>query len=280
MPPVNTNQVKLWLLTIPAHCFVPFLPAEVCWIKGQLEEGAGGFIHWQIIIQLRKKARLAGVIKIFGPYHAEATRSEAAEEYVWKEDTRVAGTQFELGSKNFNPSSKVDWARQLELVKAGDLDNVDAGVYIRCFSQISRIRTENLRPKFRGVQQVNVYWGVSGAGKTHRVFDEAGETFYLKSSTTKWFDSYRQEENIIMDEFTGTMAIVHMLKWLDSYPMSVEIKGGQVALNSKVWWITSNIDPNDWYNDTNSSAEQRVALRRRFTNVVHFTGAWGGIMNK
>jgi len=33
--------------------------------------------------------------------HWELSRSDAAAEYVWKEDTRVPGTQFEFGSRPF-----------------------------------------------------------------------------------------------------------------------------------------------------------------------------------
>lgn len=151
-------------------------------------------------------------------------------------------------------------------------------MFIRCFHSIKRINTEYLRPTVRDLQEVNVYWGVSGAGKTRRAFEEIGEVFYLKSSTTKWFDSYRGEENILIDEFSGVIDIVHLLKWFDRYPCTVEVKGGQVVLASKRWWLTSNINPADWYQEK-ASAEQRVALRRRMTNVVHFAGEYGGIMN-
>lgn len=247
---------------------------KICWLCGQKETGATtGYVHWQFMASFKDKVRLAALVKIWPGCHAELTRSQYADEYVLKEETKIANTEFNLGEKPLKKNSKVDWARQRELAIAGNLDDIDPGVYIRNYSSLQRIATEHMRPQFRGKQEVNVYWGVSGSGKSHRVFAEAGDNFYIKSSTTKWFDGYRGEENIIIDEFTGTMDIVHLLKWLDCYPLTAEIKGGQVVLKSKKWWFTSNIDPDHWYAEK-AGLEQCAALRRRFTNVVHFSHKW------
>lgn len=59
-----------------------------------------------------------------------------------------------------------------------------------------------------------------------------------------------------------------MLRWLDIYPCAAEVKGGQVALACTQIYITSNINPRDWYKD--ADAEQRDALMRRLS-VIHFS---------
>lgn len=95
------TQGKHWMLTIPGTRWSPRLPENCQYIRGQRELGEGGFDHWQVYVVFSRKQRLSGVKKVFPPEtHAELTRSEAAREYVWKEDTRVAGTQFEYGSIN------------------------------------------------------------------------------------------------------------------------------------------------------------------------------------
>lgn len=277
------KQGIYWIVTLSCreHAAQPQLEDsdKLQWLLGQKEIGEGGYEHWQFVCSFKTKQRLAAVKKVWRTAHFELCRSVAAEAYVTKEETRVPGSEFELGEKALKANSKVDWAKQKAFAVLGDLDSIDAGVYIRNYSSLRRIATEHLRPKYRGKQEVNVYWGVSGSGKTHRVFQEAGEVFYIKSSTTKWFDSYRGEENIIMDEFTGTMDIVHLLKWLDSYPLTVEVKGGQVVLNSKKWWITSNINPDEWYQGK-ATDEQCAALRRRMTNVVHYSNVFEEMMNQ
>jgi len=271
-------QGTSWLLTIPQHEFVPYLPEGVQFIKGQLERAESGFLHWQICVYFKRAVRLARVRDCFGPIHSELTRSEAADNYVHKEETYVPNTRFELGVKKLKRNNPTDWDSIRQLAITCAWNDIPSDIYIRCYSSLRRIGVDSLSPIFRGIQEVNVYWGISGSGKTHRVFQEAGDTFYIKSSTTKWWDSYKGQENIILDEFTGSMDIVHLLKWLDQYPLTVEIKGGQVVLLSKRWWITSNISPDEWYPLV--AEEQRVALRRRLTNVIHFTGKWGGIMKK
>lgn len=100
-----------WILTIPHHAFTPFIPNKVDYLKGQLERGEGGYLHWQLVICTTKNARLAAIKLIFGPTcHAELTRSAAAEDYVWKQDTHVPNTRFELGTRPFKRNSKRDWA--------------------------------------------------------------------------------------------------------------------------------------------------------------------------
>lgn len=95
-------QAKYWIVTLSSEVRpVPFdgLPPGVVWMVGQKELGSGGFLHWQFVACFDRKLRCGGVARIFPGCHAEATRSVAAISYVQKEDTRVAGSQFEFGSR-------------------------------------------------------------------------------------------------------------------------------------------------------------------------------------
>ena len=94
MPP--PRQARFWLLTLSHHLFVPWLPPPVVHLQGQLERGEGGFVHWQVVASFRKKVSLAGVRAVFGDAHAEPTRSDAARQYVFKDDTRVEGELINL----------------------------------------------------------------------------------------------------------------------------------------------------------------------------------------
>jgi len=91
---------------------------------------------------------------------------------------------------------------------------------------------------------------------------------YPKSPTTKFWDGYREHEHVVMDEFTGTIAINHILTWLDRYPVIIETKGGAEVLRAHTIWITSNVDPRLWYAGS-ATEEQIAALLRRLT-IVHF----------
>lgn len=118
-------QFKYFLLTIPHHEFVPWLPPGIAYIKGQLEQGATGYVHWQLLAVFERKLTLSTAKRSFSDSaHLEPSRSPAADAYVWKEDTRIEGTQFELGCKPFKRNSQTDWQLVLDNAKCGRVDGM------------------------------------------------------------------------------------------------------------------------------------------------------------
>lgn len=87
----NIQQARYWIATVPERHFTPHLPDSAQHIRGQLECGAGGFRHWQFVVSFAQKKTLGQLKRIFGKHsgHFEPTRSNAANEYVWKLDTRI-----------------------------------------------------------------------------------------------------------------------------------------------------------------------------------------------
>jgi len=258
-------QGKYYMLTIPQEDFTPYLPPTCAWIKGQLELGAGGFLHWQVVVAFERKVRPGTVREIFGNCHHELCRSSAADSYVHKEETRIEGTQFEFGNKLLKRSSEKDWESVWNAAKSGNMLDIPADIRIRCYHTLKRIRKDHDSAPMRQNLTVKVFWGVTGSGKSHRMHQEAydDDIPYVKSSTTKWWDGYRGEKRVIMDEFRGKIAIEHMLKWLDKYPCYVEEKGGQLALQATEFWICSNVSPREWYPEIDEMTLQ--ALLRRLT---------------
>lgn len=110
-------------------------------------------------------------------------------------------------------------------------------------------------------RQCFVYWGKTGTGKSRRAWEEAGMEAYCKDPRTKFWDGYQVEENVVIDEFRGGIDVAHLLRWLDRYPVRVEIKGSSRPLVAKRIWITSNISPRQWYPDIDE--ETMSALLRR-----------------
>lgn len=139
---------RYWILTIPHAHFLPYLPPTCSWIRGQLEEGNNtGFRHWQLVVAFRRSIRLSGVKSLFGPTaHAEPTRSEAAADYVWKDDTAIPNTRFELGSRPLKRNSKQDWGIILDHAKRGRLDDIPPDVLVRHYGNIKRIAADYASP--------------------------------------------------------------------------------------------------------------------------------------
>lgn len=260
-------QGRYWMLTLPWSCYVPYLPPGVRWCKGQLERGEGGYLHWQIVIATTEKLRGSRIKTLFGPEaHIELTRSAAANEYVWKEETKVAGTEFELGAKSLQRNSKTDWDTIRQRAISGDFDGIPSDVFVRCYHSLRQIRQDHLRPTAL-IRSCYVFWGRTGTGKSRRAWEEAGMEAYPKTPTTKFWNGYRGEKHVVIDEFRGNIEISHLLRWLDRYPVIVEVKGSSVVLRAERLWITSNIDPRNWYSQLDE--ETMDALLRRL-EITHF----------
>lgn len=267
-------QGRYFLITLSCahHPTQPTLKDPLCYLKGQQELGAGGYLHWQLLAIARKKISIHLVKTLIGGNaHVELSRSTAAEDYVWKEDSRVTGTQFELGTKPLSRARKADWDKILASAKDGKFEEIPSDILIRNYSAIKRIRVDHLVPLCRDNICVRVYWGLTGTGKTHTAHQEIaalGEPYFDKNPLTKWWDGYRAQKLVLIDEFAGRIDIINLLRWLDKYPCTVEIKGFTVPLEADKFWITSNLHPRDWYPD--ACQAHRDALLRRLHNVTHF----------
>lgn len=274
-----SKQYKYYILTVPKDKWTPYttLPEELSYVSGQNEISSGtNYDHWQIVIYFKKPITVSGAKKWFGlkEAHFEATRSDAARKYCSKSDTSVEGSWFMFGKLPARKNDKTDWAIVKEQAQSGKLDDIDADVFVRNYFSLKRIAKDYASAPYRKNVKVNVFCGVTGSGKSHRAFEEAEKLgkYYVKSSTTKWWDGYRGEEVVIIDEFRGLIGIEHMLKWLDRYPCYVEEKGGNLPLMATTFYICSNLVPRAWYDNLDLNTVD--ALERRLNNVVLFKEAY------
>lgn len=140
-------------------------------------------------------------------------------------------------------------------------------------------------PRRRGldsdVPEVFVIFGEPGQGKTRSAWAEAiaGKVdseglpdptdVYVKDGSMKWWDQYEGQSSVIIDELDSRVGSVNDLKrWLDRYPVNVEVKGAVVPFAAKKIWITSNHHPRDWW--PNLKLVDKKALNRRFTKITRF----------
>jgi hypothetical protein len=115
------------------------------------------------------------------------------------------------------------------------------------------------------------YWGRTGSGKSRLAYEESralcgGSVCYLGDPSLKWFDPYRGEKGIVIDDFDGTASVPVLLRLLDRYPLRVPIKGGFVECAARIVWITSNKAPEELYGDHH----QFEALLRRIDEIRYF----------
>lgn len=252
--------------TIPHYGYTDYLPSNCSWIRGQLELGEGGFLHWQLLVAFSQKASLRTCRDTFGSYHFELTYSKASEEYVWKDDTYVEGTRFELGAKPIQRNAVIEWEKVWTCAQEGNLLQIPASVRVSSYRTLRAIGTDYARP-IAVVRECYVFWGSTGLGKSRDAWGQAGMESYPKDPRSKFWCGYRDQAHVVIDEFRGGIDIGHLLRWLDRYPVIVEIKGGAVCLSATKIWITSNLSPDAWYPEADPVTKE--ALMRRLT-VTHY----------
>jgi len=259
---------RYWMLTIPMADWHPAeLPEDVAYLKGQGEEGAGGYLHWQLLVVFERNVRLRMCKSRFcDTAHCELSRSVAADAYVWKDDTCIEGTRFELGTKPLKRNSKQDWEKIWGLARDGDLLAIEASVRIQHYRTLRTIRADYSDP-VAFERKVVVYHGPTGTGKSRRAWEEASWSAYPKDPRSKFWDGYRDQKHVVFDEFRGGIDIAHLLRWFDRYPVLVEIKGASTCLVAEKIWITSNLHPRDWYPDLDYVTYQALERRLEIINI-------------
>lgn len=204
------RQGIFWLCTVPFDAenanpdWTTALPAGVSWIRGQKETGeTTGYEHWQFLVAFSQKVSIIKLQEMFGRRgHYELSRSDAAAAYVWKEATRVEGTQFEFGAKPFRRNSRTDWEQVWNDAKSGKLESIPANVRVVSYRSLRSIAADYDEPR-PIVRTCFVFWGVSGTGKSRRAWDEAGLDAYPKDPRTKFWCGYQGQANVVLDEFRG-----------------------------------------------------------------------------
>lgn len=224
--------------------------------------------HLQGFINLHKPMRLNTIKKhIANRVHIEKANGSDEQNQNY---CRKAGDFFEKGAPVVQ-GQRNDLASLIQTIDSGErqltvIAEKHPCSYIRYHRGISeylRIRYPIPPRDFKTC--VFYYWGNPGTGKSRRSLDEArkedANSIYYKPRGL-WWDGYKQQTNVIIDDFYGWIKYDEMLKIMDRYPYKVQIKGGFEEFTSKNIWITSNIDTDllykfPGYND--------VAFNRRLT---------------
>jgi len=146
------------------------------------------------------------------------------------------------------------------------------GVQVKYGKSMERYRQLCDKQKSKGFQKKNVrvYYGKTGTGKTSSAVSEFCSDYCIVSSgiTGLWWTEYDGESTVIIDEFRGTIPLSQLLRMLDGYSCSVDIKGSSKMLRAKTIILTSNVNPRDWYK--NADEESQKALFRRFDEIRYY----------
>lgn len=93
---------------------------------------------------------------------------------------------------------------------------------------------------------VFVVCGEHGINKTRTVIELSDGDYFMKPRG-EWWQNYKQQKWVLIDDFTGWMHYDEILRLCDRYKMQVPIKGGYLEFNSDVIVITSNRHYSTWW---------------------------------
>ena len=106
--------------------------------------------------------------------------------------------------------------------------------------------------------------GASGSGKSHEAFSDYNpDTHYIKNLQEDWWDGYKGQETVIINEFRGEIRFSELLDLVDKWPKTVKWRCREsVPFLAKRVIITSIKRPEDVY--VNQVNEPWKQFERRF----------------
>lgn len=252
-----------------------------------------GYLAFQTVKSFKQVKMLLG-----NTAHVEAANGTAKECWVYctKTDSYVEGP-WSVGQLPAGQGKRSDWKslkEDLERLVSEGQD--DANIIMQVFEEyphliatrepgvrkiLSLVR-KKLKKCSRTPPSVRVLWGPTGSGKTRSVVDGAealGEELYMvpppTQNGTPWFDGYQGQKWVLFDELPWEgVPIGTWLRWLDRYPIQVQVKGGFVPWTPEVIYLTSNLSPDNWF--TVDTREHVDAFNRRVESVENVGGQVAG----
>lgn len=240
------------------------------------EVGECGTPHLQGYIEWDNARSLASVKSKLPRAHLEIARGNSAENEAYcKKDNEIFREEGErsLTSAEKGESEKTRWKNAWEGAKSGDWDAVDDDIKVRYYNAMKSI-SKDYMPKATDVEEVTGYWyvGEPGTGKSHAARAEGD---YYDKPCNKWWDGYKGEDIVIVDDLDSSH-LGHLLKrWGDKYGFPAETKGGGMHIRPKKIIVTSNytIDELWGYGSKEPNIAMCNALKDRY-KVTRFTFKW------
>lgn len=205
--------------------------------------------------------------------HLEKTRGspQQASDYCKKEDSREPGTQPEEFGELPTQGRRSDLEAISEAITAGasvqEVATSHPGDFIRYHRGIEHFHA---LVQGRRAWKTSVIWlyGPTGTGKSYFASSRFPEA-YWKMGTSKWWDGYYGESDVIIDDYRRDLCtFAELLRLFDRYPMLVERKGSSCNFLCRNLVITTPDSPRvTWEGRTEEAMGQ---LLRRIDEVWHF----------
>lgn len=244
------------------------------------EVGESGTPHLQGFVHFINPRTITGLkrVKGLGRAHFEVAvapkkaieyckKGEQSHEEFVKEGVNGANygknaDVFEKGA--FEQGARNDLKKVYEEVKNGkSVDDVawdDPSSFDAASKTLLKLEDIRLR-KLRRSEMTQGVWvfGGTGVGKSEWAFEQGGESFYVYPYDNDWWDGYKCEECVIIDEFRGQLPYNVILRMVDKHPNfyvrrrcrePMPFVSKKVIITSSLppWKVFKNLDAQDSLN--------------------------------
>ena len=251
------------------HCFYAVF---------QYERGEAGTLHIQGFAQCKTRKSFAWWKELIGlRAHLEKARGSPQQNRVYctkPQDPPFADGPFEHGlcpEKRGNQGDRTDIDGAIACCKrarsVGEIIDEFPTEFVK-YRQ-SMLFIKNLTSVKRQFKTCIVWlYGATGTGKS-RLANLLAPDAYWKDPSTKWWDGYDGQKEVIVDDFRADfMKFAELLRFFDRYPFQREFKGGHCEFIGEVIYITSPRHPLQTW-DTRTS-EDLAQLGRRIEHINMF----------
>lgn len=168
------------------------------------------------------------------------------------------------------------------VLQHNNVECIDSGHF--SFSELTKLQAiRNLFlmdwPQFK-LREVHWYYGSTGTGKTRTSWEiimERGykiEDVWMSSGKIDpFFNGYTGQKAVILDDFRpGFCRFEMLLRLLDGYPVTINVKGGYVQWMAELIIITAPIPPSEMFvnHQTGEEWDNLDQLKRRINLTMNF----------
>lgn len=273
----SVARYRAWCFTDNVINTWTTLPSGVDYLCWQNEKATR--LHVQGYAELSEGKPLAWLkANISSTAHWERRMGTQAQaiNYCKKLSTRVSGP-FELGEKK-KAGQRIDIDQFRDAIMQGHSFRALAREYsmpLARYHKFYHMMCVQYPPLRTVAPKVVLLLGPPGCGKTRYAYDahaDEPDELYITPVNIKnlWLDGYDRHKYALIDEFSGNIPLVALLRLIDRYVCKFQVKGGHVWFAPQIIYLTSNIEPRNWYK-WNGREMQLAALQRRFSQVLKFS---------
>lgn len=198
------------------------------------------------------------------------------------QNTDYCAKQSELIEFGIKPKqgfrTDLDAVKEMILEQKLSVDEItieNPNLYHQYGRTLNRLEDIALRKRFRNFMTKGIWlYGKTGTGKSHRAYQGFHpDTHYDFPNDGGWWDGYKGQETVIINEFRGSITMAELLTLCDKYPKTVRRRGREpVPFLAKNIIITSALPPEDVYCNLNCS-DSIKQIYRRF-DVIKMEQKW------